>query len=101
MPLAKQKQEPWLFATNRRQTEAENETAVQIQRPNWLAQTQAKLNVASSPESQRPSETSMTLGEEFKARAAQAGARWARARGAMERGTQGQRTDANVDQPAK
>jgi hypothetical protein len=40
MPLAKQKQEPWLFATNRRQTEAENETAVQIQRPNWLEQTQ-------------------------------------------------------------
>jgi hypothetical protein len=49
----------------------------------------AKLNVTSSPESQRPSETSMTLGEEFKARAAKAGARWARARsdGARDRGT--------------
>jgi hypothetical protein len=61
----------------------------------------AELEVRSSPESQRPSETSMTLGEEFKARAAKAGALWARARGAMVRGAEEHRTDADVEQPAK
>jgi hypothetical protein len=55
--LAKQKQEPWLFVTDHRQTEAANETA--------------------------------------------AGARSARARGAMKRRAEEQRTDADVDRPAK